>query len=414
MKRALYSVLQLWKDEQRDRPLVVKGVRGVGKTYLLNKFGRQNYKNIADNLSQIIANLGIIYGSSISPSGTLIILDEIQYCQSAVNSLYLFAQSKEYDVIATTSIAGSDVYEQLEQYESRNIISITTLYPMNFYEYIIASEDELTLEYLLQYPIERPVPPAFAGKLESYLKSYFITGGFPVVVSDWIKNKDISSVDLLLGDIKSRIQLDFIKSFSITDAARMNAVFENIPFQLAQLNNKFMYSKVKKGLRAKELVNPIRNLVNCGIIYKVDRMISHIETDDTSFSLYLIDTGLLRSIFQINPSIILSGYPVHNRILDSIVNSFVVSELKTITNSSPMYWSSGNKAKIDTVFKYKNQIIPIKSSYYPIHHCRSLIEYENTYNPNISIKSTLSNDSIGSESTLSLPLYTLWRINQII
>lgn len=285
MKRNLTRELIAWKENSEKKPLIVKGVRQCGKTYLLKKFGEDHYGDIAyfnfegnnalqarfeDDLDvkRIITELGILRKKVIEPHKTLIVFDEIQFCNPALTSLKYFSENApEYHIVCAGSLLGIALSKPLSFPVGK--VEFLTLRPMSFHEFLLANEEDMLCEYLSSLSPTERLSDLMTQKLENYLETYYITGGMPEAVATWIQTKDIERLEAVQQKIIDSYELDFAKHAPSKDFPKLTAIWHSIPGQLVKENSKFIFSQVKKGLRAKDLEDALDWLISAGMVIKV-------------------------------------------------------------------------------------------------------------------------------------------------
>ena len=268
MKRSVTKQLILWKNSEQRKPLILKGVRQVGKTWLLRDLGKEYYENTAyfnfeeqgelkqyfettKDVHRILQNLALVNGAPILKGKTLIIFDEIQECNAALNALkYFYETAPEYHIACAGSLLGINVSKPSSFPVGK--VEFLTIYPMTFTEFLWASGEERIIQYIDSIDGLDPVPDIFFNQLHEKLKMYFITGGMPESVRAWAEEKDVALVQKVLRDILDTYELDFSKHAEIKDIAKLGLVWSSIPSQLSRENKKFMYQAVKGGVRARE------------------------------------------------------------------------------------------------------------------------------------------------------------------
>lgn len=267
MERFISKKLLEWKNSKYRKPLILKGARQVGKTYIVKKFAEDNYEGLAyfnfdhdENLQNLFKNskdpkrileqLAFIYGKAIIPGKTLIFFDEIQECQDALNSLkYFNEEANEYHIISAGSLLGirlSNTSFPVGKVEFLN------MYPMSFTEFLIADGCKNLVDYMDSIEKIDNIPEIFFSMLEEKLKAYFIIGGMPEVVYSWVNDKDMEIVNKLQDDILTSYESDFSKHVTAGEANKISLIWNNVPSQLAKENKKFLYQTVKEGARARE------------------------------------------------------------------------------------------------------------------------------------------------------------------
>ena len=425
MQRTIISKLLEWKNSRSRKPLILKGVRQCGKTYLLKEFGKNHYEDFAHfnfegnkilqdifendlNTERIITELSVIRKKAILPHKTLIIFDEIQFCNKALTSLKYFCENApDYHIAAAGSLLGIALSKPLSFPVGK--IDFHTLYPMSFYEFLLANDENLLCEQLENLPDAEPVPAVFAKKLEEHLKNYYICGGMPEAVNSWISEKDIEKLDAVLQKILDSYELDFAKHAPANEFPKLSAIWHSIPAQLARENGKFIFSHVKKSLRAKDLEDALEWLLSAGMVYKVAKiekpfMPMATYADFSFFKLYMADIGLLRRMSKLPAMAFLEASNIFKEFKGAIAENFVLCELVNKSGEVPFYWKSGNTAEVDFVIQSKMDIVPIEVKSGDNARARSLAEYTKKYSPNRIIIASLKN---GIEN--HIPLYMLWK-----
>jgi len=423
-----------WKNSNYRKPLILQGVRQCGKTYLLKKFASLYYQDVAyfnfeespalaeffkSNLEpgRIITELGIFKGSSIKPGSTLIVFDEIQFCPQALTFLkYLHEQAPDYHLACAGSLLGITLAKSSSFPVGK--VDFLTLRPLNFEEFLLAHGEEDLIRYLKELDGDSALPKAFTDKLNTILKSYYLTGGMPEVVAIWLEGKDINDVEATQDAIINAYELDFAKYAPIKDYPKLSLIFKSIPDQLARENGKFIYGQVKPGARARDLENALEWLIGAGIAHKVCKvekpaMPLSAYADRSHFKLYLFDIGLLRRLARLPASAILEKSPVYTEFKGALVENYVLNELIAINGDIPYYWRSGNQAEVDFLAQVGEKIIPVEVKASTNLRSRSLAEYRKKYDPEIAVRTSLANLKC-EEGLLNLPLYLLFAIKGLL
>lgn len=288
---------------------------------------------------------------------------------------------------------------------------------MNFYEFLLANNEEMLIDYLTQN-IEK-VPSTFENKLISYLNNYFIVGGMPEVVRKWIETKDIEQIEKVQDTILNSYELDFAKHAPLSDTPKLSLIWDYIPRELSKENSKFVYGHVKKGARAKDLEDALQWLISAGLCHKVNRIEKpnipiSAYIDIQKFKIYLSDVGLLRRKAKVDASIIISNnIENYKEFKGALAENFVLMELLSLKGNELYYWTSGNTAEVDFVWQLKDKIIPVEVKSGVNLGARSLVIYREKYSPEISIKTSMQNVEI-QEGLINIPLYLLWNLEKYI
>ena len=280
------------KNSKTRKPLIIKGARQVGKTYILKEFGAKYYKSVAyfnfdhdDALKELFVNtkdpkrileqLSLAIGKKIEPLETLIIFDEVQECPDALNSLkYFCEEASQYHIVCAGSLLGIRLSKTSFPVGKVEFLSMN---PMTFSEFLIADGCENLVEYMNEINSINEVPKIFESQLVEKLKAYFIVGGMPEAVYSWTTNKDIEEVNKIQDNILKAYESDFSKHTTNTEANKISIIWNGIPSQLAKENKKFVYQAIKPGARAREYEDALNWLNDANLIHKcynVKKMIS--------------------------------------------------------------------------------------------------------------------------------------------
>lgn len=430
MEREIIKDLIKWKESKNRKPLIIHGARQVGKTYIIKKFGKENYDNliyvnfetnqefssqISDTIDAkyIINKLELFYGEKIVPGKTLIFFDEIQANERALTSLkYFCEETPEYHIIAAGSLLGIAINR--EQYSFPvGKVQMLDMYPLSFKEFLIAIGRENLIEEIQKHfeNNERMDKDIHELCLKLY-RTYLIVGGMPEVVETYLTEQKIISTIDVQAEILSSYERDMTKYANNSLSNRIISAFDSIPVQLAKDNQKFQYKVISKGGTSSIFGEAILWLKNSGIVnqvYKVKPELPlEMHKDLSSFKLYMSDVGLFVNkarypLYQIDlsqtPSMIAMG---------PLTEHYVDNELR-ISGYETYYWESEGKAELDFMIQKDMDIVPIevKSSLHT--KSRSLDFYMKTYNPKYAIR--ISEKNFGFENNIkSVPLYAVFCI----
>lgn len=434
MKRLIINELIKWKNRKDRKPLILKGVRQSGKTYTLNQFGKENYEDVAyfnfegnQSLAQrfeqdldpkrIIMELGVFIGKKIKEQSTLIFFDEIQFCNNALTALkYFHEQAPQYHIVCAGSLLGIALSKPLSFPVGK--VDFLTLRPMCFYEFLLANDEEMLLEYIDKLDIQNPIPQIFTDKLVTFYKTYLVTGGMPEVVAKWIESKDIAEVERIQDMILNSYELDFAKHAPATDFPKLSLIWKSIPDQLAKENGKFVYGHVKPGARAKDLEDALQWLISAGMVYKVNKIERpaiplSAYSDQSYFKLYMSDVGLLWRKSRLPASSIFEESNLHSEFKGAMAENYVLNELVNLHGEVPYYWKSGNTAEVDFVAQFEEKLLPIEVKASTNVKSRSLGVYRERYKPEISVRTSLLNFK-NDAGLLNVPIYILWTIERLV
>lgn len=433
MKRLILNELVKWKNRKDRKPLILKGVRQCGKTYILKEFGKENYDEVAyfnfegnpalaERFEQdldpqrILVELGILARKPIKPT-TLIIFDEIQFCNKALTSLkYFYEQATDYHIVCAGSLLGISLSKPLSFPVGK--VDFLTLHPMSFYEFTLAHDEQMLLDYLEKMDSNTPVPQMFADKLITLLKTYYVTGGMPEVVAKWIESKDVSEVERIQDVILNSYELDFAKHAPTSDFPKLSLIWKSIPDQLAKESGKFVYGHVKLGARAKDLEDALQWLISAGMAYKVSKIEKpsiplSSYSNQGYFKLYMADIGLLRRMSRLPASSIFEDSILYAEFKGALTENYVLTELVNLHGDVPYYWKSGNTAEVDFVLQFGGKIVPIEVKASTNVKARSLAVYREKYNPEVSVRTSMLN--LKKDNTLlKIPLYMIWAIEKML
>lgn len=437
MERLAMKHLTCWKKSPYRKPLIVKGVRQVGKTWLLKEFGRQFYNNIAyfnfdenpeyreffattKDVRRIIPNLAMAGGQDILPGKTLLIFDEIQDCPEVLNSLKYFCENApEYHVVSAGSLLGITLAKPSSFPVGK--VDFLSIYPMNFQEFLMATGSGNLAKYLEQVDEIAPLPEAFFNPLAEKLKMYYITGGMPEVVSRWVKTQSVDHVQTTLQNIINAYERDFMKHPEPKEFPKIARVWHSLPSQLARENKKFLYNVIKEGARAREYEDALEWLVNAALVYKTFRItspgipLSGYE-DLSAFKIYLADVGVLRRLAKLDPVAFREGNRLFTEFKGALTENFVLQSLVPQFDAAPHYWSRLNPSyEVDFVIQRENDIIPIEVKSDTNIKSRSLKKYAETFSAETKIRVRFSMNNLRmDDGVLNIPLFMVDQAERLI
>ena len=378
MRRTAMEKLVAWKSSDERKPMVLKGARQVGKTWLMKEFGKNYYKSFVyfnfdeedelksifetnKNPQRIIELLSMIAGEKIYPEDTMIIFDEVQECPEALNALKYFKEkANEYHVIAAGSLLGT-LLAKPKSYPV-GMVNLLDIFPLTFEEFLEATDAPL-FAYYEGIHKEQQIEEIFHNRLLEAYNNYLIIGGMPECVSSWLKHKDPAKIAQIQRELIEVYENDFSKHNGKVNSGRILMVFRSIVTQLAKSNEKFMYGAVKEGARARDFEEAIEWLVSAGMlnrIYNVSKLEHPLSAFDKldQFKLFLFDTGLLKQMAGIDNSAILlkSTYQFKG----PLTENYVLQQLRGQFDVMPRYFSSRN-GEIDFVLQCGMDIIPVET-----------------------------------------------------
>lgn len=429
-----YAIQQLidWKNKKNHKPLIIQGARQVGKTWLMQEFGKRYYEQVAYinfdideksreifntdyDTNRMIMDIGLATKIKINPANTLIILDEIQECPRALTSLKYFRENApQYDIIVAGSLLGVACHEGTGFPVGK--VSFMNLYPLSFKEFLLAMDEERFVELLNNKDYK--TIKLFNNKYEKLLKQYCYIGGMPEVVSDFVENKDFMSVRELQLEILSAYEEDFTKHIPENTVAKIRLLWKSIPAQLSKENKKFIYGAVKERARARDFEAALSWLINSGLIYRVNKItkpdLPIIAYEDFSaFKLFVLDVGLLGAMTGLEAETIIDGNRIFEEFKGAIAEQYVLQQFKTIKDLPIMYWSNEtSRAEIDFVVQLKSNVVPVEVKAETNLQAKSLKVYMEKFKPNYAIRTSMA-DYKKTENLVDIPLYAIENVNSL-
>ena len=434
IKREIMDKLRTWKIHPRRKPLVLQGARQVGKSWALKKFGKECFEDVVyinfDTMPSVkedfkrtkeplklIKLMEMMTGKAISPDTTLIIFDEIQECNEALNSLKYFCEdAPEYAVVCAGSLLGVALNRSGASFPVGKV-DFMALHPVSFEEYLLASDEKLYHAYQMIDSV-MTVPEMIHQQLIDAYKAYLVLGGMPEAVSVYVDMRDWSEVEAIQSAILQSYSLDFAKHINNKDIPRVFQVWGNLQDQLAREDKKFRYADVQKGARAREYEGAIEWLCLAGLVHRVSAIETHrlplsAYKKSNAFKLYLNDVGLLGRKFDLEPTTILQGDKLFTEFKGVMAENYVLQSLVRQFGNHNYYWTSGNTAEVEFVIQHAGRIIPIEVKADRNVTAKSLAFYRKQYAPQLSIRlSTLNMRK--DDDLLNLPLYMVDKLKMLI
>jgi predicted AAA+ superfamily ATPase len=423
--------LAAWKNSPRRKPLVLKGARQVGKTWLMREFARTEYDDsiyisfdrdaeaakIFDNTKDpalIIERLSLVRGKSIFPGKTLVILDEIQECPNALGSLKYFCEDANgYHVITAGSLLGTYLAKPMTYPVGK--VNLLNIYPLTFEEYLAAADTGMH-QYYCSVQSANDYVSAFHERMMEHYKKYLIIGGMPECVQSWAENAAPEEVTVIQEEIISLYESDFTKHSGQVNGGRILQVFRSIVPQLAKENNeKFMYAAIAKSARAKDFEDAIEWLVSSGIAYRVLNVSKNqypLKAYEmlNYFKLFLIDVGLVKHIAQLtNKSILLSEA---FQFKGPLTENYVLEQLLPQLNYSPHYYAYAQDREIDFIIQHGEAVIPLEVKSGVNKNAVSFKNYIAKYKPKAAIRFN-SNEYLHNEAITNIPLYFVGKLFEL-
>ncbi len=429
MQRYALKHLIDWKNKKNHKPLVIQGARQVGKTWLMQEFGKKYYEQVAYinfdvdvksreifdvdyDTERLIMDIGLATKTKINAENTLIIFDEIQECPRALTSLKYFRENApQYDIIVAGSLLGVACHEGTGFPVGK--VSFMNLFPLSFEEFLLAMGEERFVELLNKKDFK--TIKLFNNKYEKLLKQYCYVGGMPEIVQDFVENKDFESVRNLQKEIISAYEEDFTKHIPTNTVAKIRLLWKSIPAQLSKENKKFIYGAAKEGARARDFEAALSWLINSGLVYRVNKItkpdlpITAYE-DFNSFKLFVLDVGLLGAMTDLQADTIIDGNRIFEEFKGAIAEQYVLQQFKTIKDLPVFYWSNEtSRAEIDFVIQIKSDVVPVEVKAERNLQAKSLKVYMEKFKPNYAIRTSMA-DYKKTDNLIDLPLYVIEKI----
>lgn len=426
MKRQLVEQLIQWKNNKRRKPLILNGARQVGKTWLLKEFGKTHFEKVAyisldsneiahalfeNNLEikRIIQELSLLTGVSIEPNSTLIIIDEIQAQPKAITALkYFCEEAPEYAVAAAGSLLGLSAHFGSGYPVGK--VETLNLYPLSFEEFLEATSNGQLHDLVLHG--EESSINLFAPRFEELLKQYYVVGGMPAVVEEFLSSSDFSAVRKLQNQILEDYSRDFAKHAPAQIYPKMLEVWASIPQHLSLENKKFVFGNVRKGSRAKTFEEAINWLYQAGLIHKVPRVTKpglplSAYADNKAFKVFLVDVGLLGAMTSLDPKTILEKNSIFTEFKGALTEQYVCQELIASCSLDPYYWSAETSTgEIDFIVQLSNRVYAIEVKAEENLKAKSLIAFKKA-NPEINAVRFSLSGYRKQDWMVNVPLYAI-------
>ena len=377
MERTVYQELIDWKNKKNRKPLILRGARQVGKTWLLKEFGSNEFesfvyincdetpemKNVFSDFDtvRLIRAFSSLSGVEIQPQKTLIVLDEVQQVPLALTSLKYFCENApEYYIAVAGSLLGIGLHEGTGFPVGK--VDEINLYPLSFEEFCLALGRKILVEQVKEHRWKELSSLSYT--FIELLRQYYYVGGMPAVVKEYCENQNLKAVRDIQNQILANYKMDFSKHVPKEILPKVNLVWVAIPSQLAKENKKFVYSAIKTGGRAKEFENAIQWLIDAGLVYKVMH-VTKIEKplkfyeDFGAFKLFVVDLGLLGAMVQVSPKDVLVNNNAFTEYKGSFTEQYVLQEMITLNKNIYYYSKENSSLEIDFVFQ-KDEVYPIE------------------------------------------------------
>ena len=432
MERYAMKDLKNWKSRSGRKPLLIRGARQVGKTWLMKEFGNNEYKQTAYvnfessrslntlfaddyNIDRIIAAIQIETGVQINADNTLIIFDEIQEANGAITSLkYFYENAPQYHIISAGSLLGVSLYKQTSFPVGK--VEFMDLFPLSFEEFLVAVDQQQLLDLIARK--DWVLIKSFKSKLIQYLRSYYYIGGMPEVVLSYCDENDFRKVRTIQKRLLQAYDNDFSKHAPYEIVPRIRMLWNSILAQLTKENKKFIYKAVKPGSRAKDYELALSWLIDCGLIHKISRVSKpgiplKAYEDLGAFKLFLTDVGLLGAMGDIDARTLLEGNLIFTEFKGSLTEQYVLQQIKPIQDLAIYYWSAEkSKSEIDFLIQYSGDVIPVEVKSEENLQAKSLRTYCQKFDPKTAIRTSMS-DFRKEDWMINLPLYAISKITEL-
>lgn len=432
MKRQAYESLCNWKQSQRRKPLILRGARQVGKTYLLKHFGQKEFKStiylnfeedpklanfFKGNLKpkELLENISLYFNQAILPEETLLIFDEIQESPEALNSLkYFQEQANQFHIVAAGPLLGVKLSNTKGFPVGK--VNFLNLYPLNFLEFLKAVDRQRLADYLMEKADFESIPEPIHLELLTLLKKYMFIGGMPEVISEYIKNENLLTVRTIQTEILDAYVLDFSKHAPKEQLMKIMQIWESIPNQLAKENKKFIFSALQKSARGRDYESAIQWLVDAGLIYKSHHISApkvplSAYADRNFFKIFLLDVGLLAAMSNLPPKLLVEKTDLFTEFNGSFTENYVAQSLAETQDL--YYWTSSGTAEIDFVLEHQLNIFPLEVKAGVNLKKKSLLAYEEKYHPLLLLRASLMNLRRDGR-VANFPLYLIDRYSYLI
>ena len=413
IERDFIQRLIQWKDATNRKPILLKGARQIGKSWIMETFGREHFeycvkfdfdrqvelKSVFQSTKspeRLLKELELHCQQPIIPGKTLIIFDEIQECEEALNSLKYFCEdAPQYHIIAAGSLLGVAVKKRRMAVPVGKV-RVMRMYPITFKEFLRASDND-TFNYIEQLDNIHHLPEIILNKLRTEYRRYQVSGGMPAAVVALLDNQGIGAVEETLQDILDLYELDFAKYAQPDEIPRIHAIWHSLPAQLSKENRKFIYKVIKSGARSKDYEDALMWLEEAGMIYRIFNiskpglpLSAYQETN--SFKVYACDCGLLRRLALLPASVITNPIANYTEFKGAMAENAVLQSLLPIIDPQlPCYWTSAGTAEIEYVLQWKEHIIPIEVKAEGNINGNSLSVYNKKYMPKYRIRYSMLN-----------------------
>jgi len=432
MKRTKLADLIAWKNSDSRKPLIIRGARQVGKTWLMQEFGKTQYAktiylNFEKNkrlkalftddfdIKRIIVALQAESGLTINAENTLLIFDEIQSVPEAITALKYFQEDTSgYNIIAAGSLLGVALHSDISFPVGK--VVFMDLYPLTFLEFLDAIGENALVEIL--HSADWKLITAYKSKYIERLRQYYYVGGMPEAVLKFSGDSNFKEVRDIQKQILEAYEQDFSKHAPVNIVPRIRMLWNSIPSQLAKENRKFIYGIIKEGSRAKDYELALSWLIDCGQAHKVCRVTKpaiplKAYEDRSAFKLFLVDIGLLTAMGDIDAKTLLEGNSIFSEFKGALTEQFVFQQLNSTDEYVIYYWSAERStSEIDFLLQFNGRVIPVEVKAEENLQAKSLKVFMEKFSPEISIRTSMS-DFRKQDRLTNLPLYAISELKKV-
>ena len=429
MYRTAIETLYKWKAKKTRKPLIIRGARQVGKTWLMKEFGKTAFEQTVYisfdndrrmkelfstdlNVVRLVTGIELYAGHKIDPENTLIIFDEIQEVPQALNSLkYFYENAPQYKIICAGSLLGVALHKGTSFPVGK--VEFLDLYPLSFMEFMTAMGKEQFASLMAQGDFT--MITTFRHDYIDLLKHYYYVGGMPEVVLSFSETGDFNEVREVQQRILSAYEQDFSKHAPNEIVPRIRMLWNSIPVQLTKENKKFIYGLVKEGARAREYEYALMWLTDCGLVHKVYRATApnlplKAYEDLKAFKLFSVDVGLLSCMTRLRQDVLLDGNDLFKEFKGALTEQYVLQQLKTLQGIETYYWTNErNTSELDFLLDIGNAVVPLEVKAEINLQSKSLKAFVDKFKPSVSVRSSMA-DYKREGWLINLPLYAISNI----
>lgn len=427
MKRKILNDLMKWKENLHKKPLIIKGARQVGKTYIIREFAQEAYEDLVEinferdlefidlfkkthNPKDILQYLEVAFMDKNFDRNTLFFMDEIQACSDALTSLKFLAESFPCDIICSGSMLGVAIANSTSF--PVGYIETWQMYPLSFMEFIEAlGMKENVIQSLNDCLLNNlPVMEVLHNKMNDLFKEYMVVGGMPEVVNKYIETKSFKETLLVQRRIVSDYLNDMVKYADGSERIKVRECYQSIPLQLAKENKKFQYKLVKSGGNARYFDASLNWLKDSGLVnltYRLKTISKPLEIHKESavFKVYMADTGLLVS--QFDESVVKELLNGNLGVFKGALYENIAAQILSMHERELYYFEPNTSSEIDFIIYYQGEICPLEIKAGRNTVSKSFTNFVEKYNSQYAFRLSQKNIGTSKEKVSYVPLYML-------